>query len=124
MRFVSSHNAKIVQGTIVRANVVDPQGNNPKIRPLVVVTPTHEITPDATLVAVAITGRFSDPLAVDEVMMPYNPNGTSISKLRKRCVAKCSWMCHITMSNVIEVKGSLRPRHLVEILKRINKLPK
>ena len=61
------------QGSIIRAWVADPQGSNPKVRPLIIVTPTHEIASAQAIVAVVVTGVFSDPLAAEEVPLPYHP---------------------------------------------------
>jgi mRNA-degrading endonuclease toxin of MazEF toxin-antitoxin module len=110
------------QGSIVRARVVDPQGGNAKIRPLVIVSPTTEINSKQTLVAVAITGRFADPLAADEVALPYHPSGIATSGLRKPCVAKCAWLVELESEDVVERKGFLSNERLSAILQRISEL--
>lgn len=109
------------QGSVIRAWIEDPQGGNPKPRPLVVVTPTDDIRQSAVLVAVAITGRFSDPLADDEVPLPYHPAGKANSGLRKPCVAKCSWMAITRLEDVLEVKGFLNTERLTVILQKIGR---
>jgi mRNA-degrading endonuclease toxin of MazEF toxin-antitoxin module len=110
------------QGSIVRARVVDPQGGNSKLRPLVIVSPTSDINSKETLVAVAITGRFSDPLADDEVALPYHPAGSAASGLRKPCVAKCAWLVELNQADVVEQKGHLSNERLRAILQRITEL--
>jgi hypothetical protein len=110
------------QGSVVRARILDPLGDNPKVRPLVIVTQTHEISPNQPLVAVAITGRFSNPLAADEVPLPHHPAGSAKTGLRKPCVAKCSWVVSLRPEDILEQKGFITTDKLTAILKRINQL--
>ena len=99
--------------------MLDPAGQNPKVRPLVVVTANSEIKADSTLVAVAITGEFSDPLEVDEVALPWHPRGSTPTRLTKPCIAKCSWLCELAPTDVIEVRGHLPAAVLEVILQRL-----
>lgn len=110
------------QGSVIQAKVHDPQGGNPKLRPLVVVTPTAEIVASAPLVAVAVTGTFSAPLAGDEVALPFHPGGLAKSGLRKPCVAKCSWLVTLQAEDVLEIRGFLANERIAAILQRIGKL--
>jgi hypothetical protein len=103
----------LAQGHIARAKVFDQQGGNPKVRPRVVVTATSEIPSQDALVAVAITGRFSDPLADDEVILPWHPEGRVRTRLRKSCLAKCSWLCQIRKEDTVATKGTV-PRAQME----------
>ena len=84
--------SRVLQGSIVRAQVTDPQGGNPKQRPLVVVTTSSEIDLDGELVAVAITGELATPLSDDEVLLQWHPLGRCRTRLKKPSVAKCSWL--------------------------------
>jgi mRNA-degrading endonuclease toxin of MazEF toxin-antitoxin module len=99
--------------------VLDPQGGNPKVRPLVIVTPTAEISNTTPLVAVAITSEFSQPEADDEVAMPFDPRGRVGSGLKVPCVAKCRWQCILTTSEIIERKGYISTDKLTEILNKL-----
>ena len=110
------------QGSVIRALVPDPQGQNPKWRPLVVLTPTAEIENADTIVAVAITGAYSDPLASDEVPLPYHPQGKARSGLRKPRVAKCSWLVAIPKTNILDVRGFLSHERLSVLLLKVSEL--
>jgi mRNA-degrading endonuclease toxin of MazEF toxin-antitoxin module len=110
------------QGSIVRAHVADPQGGNVKVRPFVVVSSTTDIGSTESFVAAAITGRFSDPLAEDEVALPYHPAGVAASGLRKPCVAKCAWLVEFSPADVVEQKGHLSNERLSAVLQRISEL--
>jgi hypothetical protein len=101
---------------------LDPAGQNPKVRPLVVVTANSEIGKASTLFAVAVTGEYGDPLAADEVALPWHPRGTSRIRLTKPCVAKCSWICELAATDVIEVRGHVPAAELTAILERLANL--
>lgn len=112
--------ASLIQGTIVLANVRDPQGGNPKTRPLVLVDSTSAIRRNEVVVAVAITSQFSEPLADDAVLLPWHPQGLVRTRLRKPSVAKCSWMCEVRKSDVLEVKGCVPPSVMEKIIAYLN----
>jgi mRNA-degrading endonuclease toxin of MazEF toxin-antitoxin module len=112
------------QGGIVLALVSDPQGQNAKARPLVVISPTQEIASGNSLVAVAITSQFASPLAPDEVALPYHPGGQAATGLRKPCVAKCSWLAIIRLQEVLDIKGFVSNERLIAILTAVNQLKK
>ena len=111
------------QGSIVRATVYDPQGRNPKVRPLVIVTTTAEITATEPIAVVAITGTFSNPPADHEIVLPWHRSGTVCTGLRKESVANCRWQEEILKSDVVDDKGRYIPnRHLAMILEQIEKI--
>jgi hypothetical protein len=111
------------QGSVVRAWVNDPQGGNPKCRPLIVITPTKEIG-DGLIAVVAITGEFADPPAHDEIPLPFDPTGKAKTGLRKPSVAKCSWQEAVAPADVVD-DGKQRwipSQHLTLILEKIAEL--
>jgi hypothetical protein len=111
------------QGSVIRATVYDPQGRNPKARPLVVTTPTHEISNREPLATVAITGEFDpDNLESDEIPLPFHPGGLAKSGLKKPSVAKCGWQELVEHSAVLEVRGHLASKHMTLILEKIDQL--
>jgi mRNA-degrading endonuclease toxin of MazEF toxin-antitoxin module len=112
---------RLQQGCIVRASVLDPAGANRKIRPLVIVTANSEIRTAPRLIAVAITGSFSDPPADDEVPLPWHSRGGSRTNLTKPCVAKCSWVRELLPTDVIEVRGHVPTALMESILERVAK---
>jgi len=113
----------LAQGQIVQAEVCDPQGGNRKLRPLVIVTATSEITAQEPLVAVAVTSRFREPLEDDEVLLPWYPAGNVRTKLRKPCVAKCSWLCQLAVTDVVGQRGIVPREQMQEIIARVKTLP-
>jgi mRNA-degrading endonuclease toxin of MazEF toxin-antitoxin module len=80
------------QGRMVAAEVLDPQGRNPKIRPVVIVTPTEAIQPGVAFYGVAITGSLPNPLTAEFVLISFQVDGRGRTGMKKRCAAKCDWL--------------------------------
>jgi len=111
------------QGSVVQAWVSDPQGQNRKLRPLIIVTPTEEISSGDEFYAVAVTTNFTEPLNSDEILLPFHPTGQAKSGLRKKCVAKCSWLVPLLASDVHDVQGFIATQRMAGILHTIGQLP-
>lgn len=110
------------QGMIVLADVLDPQGRNPKQRPMVIISATDEIRAGKPFVCVAITGTLANPLADDCVLLRYHRNKPVQTGLRKRCAAKCTWQEQITDQNVHKIIGRVPSKELLAILLKVNAL--
>lgn len=111
----------ITQGSIIEALVCDPQGNNPKPRPLVVVSTLKSIIETDYVFAVSITSIRSCTKVDDEVEMPYHSSGRCGSGLKKSCVAKCTWINKIKKTSVMRVFGSIHGPILKDVVNRIPK---
>jgi hypothetical protein len=114
---------RVQQGSIIRANVVDPQGGNPKTRPLVVISGNDDLLLSGEISCVAITGEIADPPLEDEVLLPWDASRRCRTGLTKRSGAKCSWNCEIEDDDVVEFKGHCPPAELERILEIVDKLP-
>ncbi len=104
------------------ANLLDPQGGNPKNRFAVVITPQEKIDLGDTLDIVAITGTFPEPPPWDHVPMPWHPEGKSANRFRKKCFAVCSWLDEVERDRVIESRGALPGKYLVKIQETLDEL--
>jgi mRNA-degrading endonuclease toxin of MazEF toxin-antitoxin module len=104
-------------------NLPDPQGRNPKNRPVVIITPTEEISVDDVIVAVAITGRIEKPLPKICVRLPWHRGGHPRTGLSKPSVARCDWLVAIRAENVIEKLGVVPPKQLQQIIDTVDNLP-
>ena len=93
------------QGRIVMAEVLDPQGENPKIRPVVIVTPDDEIKPGSPFVGVAVTGTLPKRLTSEYVPLPYHPDGRARTQLDKKNAAKCDWLVVLSHEQIVDYKG-------------------
>ena len=110
------------RGRIVLVEALDPQGENPKVRPFVIVTATDEIEPGMPFVGVAVTGAFTKPPLPDELQLPWRKDGHPQTKLNKEAVAKCSWARAITHEEIVDYKGMVPPAFMQQILMIIDRL--
>jgi mRNA-degrading endonuclease toxin of MazEF toxin-antitoxin module len=102
--------------------VLDPQNRNPKCRPAVIVTPTEEIRPDGDVVHVAITGSVNAVPAEMQVVLPWQAQGRTKTRLTKPSVAVCNWIFTSPVSNIQNYGGIVPDRQLLQILDKINAL--
>ena len=103
--------------------VYDPQGRNPKIRPVVIVTQTPEINATDPFAVVAVTGEFSDPLEDHEIALTYHSTGSACTGLKKPSVANCRWQEIITEADIVEDRGRrVTTRELAEILEQLKEI--
>lgn len=108
---------ELLVGSIVWAFVPDPRGQNPKVRPLVVVA-----SPEADcFTAVAITTSvepFDDQVCV---RLPWHRDGHPRTKLRSECIARCDWLVALKASQISRTGGML-PQHVLDAI--LSRLPK
>ncbi|MGA8348298.1 MAG: hypothetical protein WB773_10770, partial [Isosphaeraceae bacterium] len=65
---------------IIFAEVLDPNGQNPKTRRVVVLTPDIELAAGCPIVVAGVTGTLPNPLTADYVKLPYkNPPQETVS---------------------------------------------
>ena len=87
--------SRLHQGSIVWiSNAPDPQGRNPKPQPraFVIVSATPDIRPGNTIVGVAVTSTFREPINDPAmVAMRWNAHGTTETGFRRKCFAKVDW---------------------------------
>jgi len=109
----------------------DPQGRNPKLRAFVIVTPTTEIKPGATVVGVAVTSTYRDLQNEPLIPMRWNAAGTTETGFNVKSFAKCDWLRKIPIKSSdaggLEVEGQfegkrVRTPELIKILNRLSEL--
>lgn len=116
--------SKLRQGRIVWAWMRDTQGRNPKRRTGVIITPTDEISQTDPFVVAAITSTFKEPLAEDEIRLPWNRDPAKVrTGLTTPVVVKCSWLVAITADDIEAVAGVVPDEVLRDILNRVSRLP-
>ncbi|MEX2288310.1 MAG: type II toxin-antitoxin system PemK/MazF family toxin [Planctomycetaceae bacterium] len=107
------------QGSIVWVHLDDQAGRNQKCRPAVIVTPSHEIVPGQTIVAVAAVGTFSKPLPENHVPLPWQRGGHPVTGLYKECIAVCDWLVEIKPDAIVSIGGVCPPHVLRKILSKL-----
>ena len=108
----------IQQGSIVLAEVSDPNGRNRKARPLAILNPDDQIVPGELLQAVAITSTAIRPLQPSHVALPWFSSGHARTGLKIRSWANCDWRVEIFDSDILKVVGTVPRREMLEILSR------
>jgi mRNA-degrading endonuclease toxin of MazEF toxin-antitoxin module len=114
--------APLEQGQIVMVELLDPAHRNAKVRPAIVVTPTEEISVEAQLLAVAITGTLPKPLPASYVLLPYHAKRHPRTGLTKRCAAVCEWLVEFDQTKIERQIGRVPDKVLVEILAKVANL--
>ncbi|HWE95959.1 MAG TPA: type II toxin-antitoxin system PemK/MazF family toxin [Tepidisphaeraceae bacterium] len=107
------------RGRIIWATLRDHNGIE-KHRPAVVLTPTDDICEDEPIVVVAVTTTFADPPPADHVLLPWDPQGRTLTKLRKRSAAVLSWIVEVLPNDIVECQGDLPAPLVTRILKSLD----
>lgn len=92
--------ASIQQGRIVWAEVLDPQGRNPKRRPAVVLTPTAEIRAEGDVVVAALSTQTELSPPGVSVELPWHRDGHPRTKLNRRNVVVCTWLVTLPVASI------------------------
>jgi hypothetical protein len=99
---------------IVFAEVFDPNGQNPKTRRVVVLTPDIELAAEFPIVVAGVTSTLPNRLTADYVMLPYKnpPDRHSKTGLTKKAAVLCTWVVLITPNDVKGRSGFVPPAHM------------
>ncbi len=92
--------------------VVDPRGQNPKERRVVVLTPDAELAAGFPIVVAAVTGTIPPSLPADYVLLPYkNPPGTRHPKTgtTRKAAVVCTWIVEVDPGDVTGRSGFVPP---------------
>ncbi len=97
---------------IFAAGVLDPSGQNPKERRVIVLTPDDKLAAGSPIVAAAVTGTIPPRLPADYVLLPYkNPPGTRHPKTgtTKKAAVVCTWLVKVNPGDVTGRSGFVPP---------------
>ena len=108
-------------GQIVVPDMVDPNGVNPKDRPVVVVSPPEEIVEGDPLRVVAITTLLPGPVPPHYVRLPWDRRGHPRTGLKTNCAAVCSWLTRVKPDGLRPL-GFVPGRQLHEIAETLKVL--
>ncbi len=100
---------------IIFAEVLDPNGQNPKTRRVVVLTPDSALAAGFPIVVAGVTGTIPNPLTPDFVRLPYkNPPGRHPKTgLTKEAAVFCNWVVAITSNDIRGRSGFVPPAYMV-----------
>jgi mRNA-degrading endonuclease toxin of MazEF toxin-antitoxin module len=102
-------------GDIVWVRMVDPNGVNEKVRPVVVLTSSGEISAGSPVVGATVTTTLPTPLTDDYVELPWQPQGKVKTGLKRRCAVLCTWLVPIDPDQIEEIRGRVPAHKLIEI---------
>jgi hypothetical protein len=99
---------------ILFAEILDPNGQNPKIRRVVVLTPDLELADGYPIVVAGVTGTLPSPLTSDYVRLPYkNPPGRHPKTgMTKAAAVLCTWIVPINPSDIHGQSGFVPPAYM------------
>lgn len=105
------------RGRIIRVEVNDPQGRNPKVRPIVVLD--CSVSP---MIGVAISGEFGSQPEL-EVELPWNSDPRRVgTQLSKPCAAICNWLVEFRDTQIVDLKGLVPADRLQTIQQKVDSL--
>lgn len=101
-------------GDVLQVGCLDPQGRNPKLRPVVV----FQVGGDGSAQCVAVSGEYGHPLPPTEVRLPHasSPRARCSTGLTKPCAAVCTWRLTVPLAGPASRLGAVPSRHLLAIL--------
>jgi len=108
----------LIKGRVVRAEVPDPAGRNPKNRRCVVVEPPTG-QPQRILI-VGITTELDSSPHDHYVPLEWGPN--CWSGLSEESAALCTWSIEIDESAVATTRHFIRPQYVLAILAKMESL--
>jgi hypothetical protein len=109
-------------GRIVWAELSSSDGTKKKCRPGVIITSTNDIKSGQPLFVVAATTKFTEPLAEDQVRLPWHPQGQVRTRLCEPTVAVCTWLCEIQQADIVRYGGVVPPKTMGQILDVLDRL--
>ncbi len=113
----------LFQGRIVWCLVPDQQGRNPKIRPVVILTPDpQKKTAEELVLGVCVTHEIGQSPKEDCVPVPWKLDGNVSTKLKVQSEAVCTWAVRFTKDEIRSVGGFLKPKDLEEVLSKLDEI--
>ena len=108
------------QGQIVEVSVTDPDDKNEKPRPVLILTPTEELS-DEILVA-SISTKFPRSLPPHWIPLPWDSSRHRFTGLIEPSVVKCDWLRTIAPSDNLQLRGFVSNKKLAEVLRALRAL--
>ncbi len=99
---------------IIFAEILDPNGRNPKTRRAVVLTPDSELAAGFPIVVAAVTATLPNPLTADYVKLPYksSPDRHPKTGLTKEAAVLCTWVFSLSRNDICGRSGFVPPAYM------------
>jgi mRNA-degrading endonuclease toxin of MazEF toxin-antitoxin module len=108
---------------VLVADLLDPNGLNPKDRPCVVVTDPKSPLPDRRQIIVAISTVVPEPLPPGYVLLPWYRPHHPVTGLNKRAAAICPWLEEVGEDRILRKLGVVPDAHLLRIAAELLRRP-
>jgi mRNA-degrading endonuclease toxin of MazEF toxin-antitoxin module len=106
-------------GDIVLAEVNDPQGRNPKKRPLVVVATPDQLDSGSPFPTIFVSTREPDSSFPFAIRLPFSQR-RALTGLKKQSWAYCNHIVMLDHNSVLKVLGIVKPEKLAEIVAAVS----
>jgi hypothetical protein len=100
---------------VLVADLLDPNGVNPKDRPCVVVTDPKEPRPEGRHLVVAISTVVPTPMPPGYVLLPWYRPHHPITGLNRRAAAICPWIAEDAEDRILRKLGIVPDLQLLRI---------
>lgn len=99
-------------------DLADKNGHNRYPRPVVILTPTAEISEEDDIYGVvgSRTAAQKDPLPEFCLQLPWHPEGRAHTKLKWPTAVVCSWIAPFKKNEILSVAGVVPSKLLVQII--------
>lgn len=100
------------------AGVLDPTGQNPKQRRVVILTPDDALAAGFPVVAAPVTSQVPPDLTDDHVLLPFkNPPGTRhpATGLTRRAAIVATWLVVVERDDITGRSGYVPPRTMAVV---------
>jgi mRNA-degrading endonuclease toxin of MazEF toxin-antitoxin module len=108
---------RLSQGQVIELEITDPNGQNSKRRPVVILTETDELAGADEFVVAAISTKFVEPLPADCIELPCSNDGHAKSGLTKPSVVKCRWLRRVKREAIRSTRGHLPSTLMCKIMR-------
>jgi mRNA-degrading endonuclease toxin of MazEF toxin-antitoxin module len=106
------------KGQIVDLDIYDPNGQNKKVRPVVVV---DELADTDHFIYVAVSTQFTDPPPDRWILLPWDRGGRAPGGLVERCVAKCNWIGKARRDEIVRRRTQLPAKKMLDIMRALQR---
>jgi mRNA-degrading endonuclease toxin of MazEF toxin-antitoxin module len=100
---------------VLVADLLDPNGVNPKDRPCVLATDPKVPRPANQHLVVAISTVVPDPVPPGYVLLPWYRPHHPVTGLNKRAAAICPWIDEVAEDRILRKLGVVPDAHLLRI---------
>ena len=108
------------QGDIAWVLMPDPNRQNHKTRPFVIVSDAENVPDDEPLAGVAVSSQVPNPIPSNQVPLPWDNSRHRVTGLYKPSVAVCDWLATFSRAQIENIQGHVPGKQMVQIIRHIS----